>query len=40
MGQKQKTEKKEKKTKVGDNNGQATHGARKPPGPIKLESAQ
>ena len=31
VGQKQKTEKKknEKKTKVGDNNGQATHGARK-----------
>ena len=29
-GQKQKTEKKEKKkAKVGDNNGQATHGARK-----------
>ena len=31
MGQKQKTEKieREKKTKVGDNNGLATHGARK-----------
>ena len=32
VGQKQKTEKKKKKklkTKVGDNNGQATHGARK-----------
>ena len=41
MDQKQKTEKKKKKErkkrpKVGDNNGQATHGARKPPGP-KLE---
>ena len=51
VGQKQKTEKKKKKTpclahakppgpkrreraKVGDNNGQATHGAHKPPGPI------
>ena len=34
VGQKQKTEKREgKKTKVGDNNGQATHGACKPPGP-------
>ena len=33
VGQKQKTEKKRRK-KVGDNNGQATHGARKPPGPI------
>ena len=36
VGQKQKTEKKKKKrerAKVGDNNGQATHGARKPPGP-------
>ena len=36
MGQKQKTEEKERK-KVrlndGNNNGQATHGARKPPGP-------
>ena len=36
-GQKQKTEEKERKkrerAKVGDNNGQATHGARKPPGP-------
>ena len=46
VGQKQKTEKKRererKKTKVGDNSGQATHGARKPhgackpPGPIVL----
>ena len=34
--QKQKTEKKKERAKVGDNNGQATHGARKPPGPIKL----
>ena len=25
--------KKERRAKVGDNNGQATHGARKPPGP-------
>ena len=38
VGQKQKTEKKERRkkkerAKVGDNNGQATHGARKPPGP-------
>ena len=37
MGHKQKTEEKERKkrerAKVGDNNGQATHGARKPPGP-------
>ena len=39
VGQKQKTEekKREKKRKkrptVGDNNGQATHGERKPPGP-------
>ena len=39
VGQKQKTgeKKREKKTKVGDNNGQATHGARKPPGPIPKE---
>ena len=40
VGQKQKTQKKKKKErkkerpKEGDNNGQATHGARKPPGPI------
>ena len=38
MGQKQKTEKKERekereRAKVGDNNGQATHGASKRPGP-------
>ena len=38
MGQKQKTEREKKKRKEerlndGDNNGQATHGARKPPGP-------
>ena len=39
--QKQKTEKKKKKerkkerAKVGENNGKASHGARKPPGPIK-----
>ena len=33
VGQKQKTEKKERLNN-GDNNGQATHGARKPPGPI------
>ena len=31
VGQKQKTEK--ERAKVGENNGQATHGARKPPGP-------
>ena len=29
MGQKQKTEKKEERLNDGDNNGQATHGARK-----------
>ena len=46
MGQKQKTEKKRKKerAKVGDNNSQATHGARKPPGPkiqfISYEKSQ
>ena len=38
MGEKQKTERKERererRAKVGNNNGQATHGARKPPGPI------
>ena len=28
-----KKEKKRKRPKVGDNNGQAMHGARKPPGP-------
>ena len=39
VGQKQKTEKKKKEEEEeerlndGDNNGQATHGARKPPGP-------
>ena len=33
MGQKQKTEKKEERLNDGKNNGQATHGARKPPGP-------
>ena len=40
VGQKQETEKKERekerkrdRAKVGENNGQATHGARKPPGP-------
>ena len=35
VGQKQKTEKERKRerAKVGGNNGQATHGARKPPGP-------
>ena len=40
VGQKQKTEKKEKRRSRlndGDNNGQATHGARKPPGPKKME---
>ena len=36
VGQKQKTEKERKRerAKVGDNNGQAAHGARKPPGTI------
>ena len=29
-------EKRKERKKVGDNNGQATHGARKPPGPIYL----
>ena len=29
MGEKQKTEKRERGAKVGENNGQATHGARK-----------
>ena len=42
VGQKQKTEKKKKRERKrerlndGDNNGQATHGARKPPGPTLL----
>ena len=43
VGQKQKTEEKEEREKErererlnnGENNGQATHGARKPPGPKK-----
>ena len=39
VGQKQKTEKKKRKKEErlndGDNNGKATHGARKPPGPTK-----
>ena len=36
VGEKQKTERKEreKRAKVGNNNGQAMHGARKPPGQI------
>ena len=36
VGQKQKTERKERKNRPndGNNNGQATHGARKTPGPI------
>ena len=40
VGQKQKTERKKKKKRKeermndGNNNGQATHGARKPPGPM------
>ena len=38
VGQKQKTEEKEERKRErlndGDNNGQAMHGARKPPGPI------
>ena len=34
-----KERKEERRAKVGDNNGQATHGARKPPGPkLKTES--
>ena len=41
VGQKQKTEKKEEERERerlndGNNNGQATHGARKPPGPIYI----
>ena len=36
VGQKQKTEEKERGAKVGENNGQATHGARKPPGPMYI----
>ena len=40
-GQKQKTEKeterKKKRLNDGDNNGQATHGARKPPGPKQAQ---
>ena len=39
VGQKQKTEEKKKqKLNDGDNNGQATHGACKPPGPIVGDS--
>ena len=34
MGEKQKTEKKERRANDGNNNGQARHGAGKPPGPI------
>ena len=30
---KRKSERERERAKVGDNNGQATHGARKPPGP-------
>ena len=33
VGQKQKTKRKEERLNDGNNNGQATHGARKPPGP-------
>ena len=33
MGQKQRMKKKEKRANDGNNNGQATHGAHKPPGP-------
>ena len=41
VGQMQMTEKKERKRERlndGNNNGQATHGARKPPGPINLNN--
>ena len=31
---KREKERKRERAKVGDNNGQATHGARKPPGPM------
>ena len=39
VGQKQKTERKRKRKrkKYGNNNGQATHGARKPPGLNRLK---
>ena len=37
MGQKQKTEKKKERLNDGNNNGEATHGACKPPGPKKEE---
>ena len=33
---KKKEKKKEERLNDGDNNGQATHGARKPPGPIEM----
>ena len=35
MGQRQKAEKKRERLNDGDNNGQAMHGARKPPRPKK-----
>ena len=40
VGQKQKTEGKKRRERLndGNNNGQATHGARKPPGPINHPS--
>ena len=38
VGQKQKTKKERKKRpNDGDNNGQATHGAHKPPGPTAIQ---
>ena len=42
VGQKQKTEREKEKRGLndGDNNGQAMHGARKPPGPILSKSDQ
>ena len=39
VGRKQKTEKKRERLNDGDNNGQATHGARKPPGPTMASFA-
>ena len=36
MGQKQKTEREKERPNEGNNNGQATHGARKPPGPKEM----
>ena len=37
-GEKKRKEKKEERPNDGDNNGQSTHGARKPPGPKELQA--